>query len=299
MKELLSALRAAQIELLENEPLCNHSSFRVGGIARVIALPRTREQLLSALRIATQCGVRTGVFGNASNVVFSDAGFDGLLVLTGNCRAVTQTGNVIVADCGASVGRIAKAACDASLSGAEFLHGIPATLGGAVVMNAGAFEGGMEQIVVSSEYFDLERGACGVLLHDAHEFAHRMSAYIKNSKLICLGATMELRAGDPAEIRAKMDDFMARRKRTQPLEYPSAGSVFKRPVGHYAAKLIDECGLKGLTVGGAQVSEKHAGFIVNKGGATAADIWELTKKIQEIVLSRTGVTLECEIRFIH
>lgn len=298
MRELISALRAAQIEVLENEPLSSHSSFRVGGNARAIALPETREQLLLSLSLARDYGVRTGVFGNASNVVFSDAGFDGLIVLTGNCRSVTRKENTIVADCGASVGRIAKIACDAGLCGAEFLHGIPATLGGAVVMNAGAFEGCMDQIVVSSEYYDQNSGTCGVLLHDAHEFAHRTSAYTKNPSLICLGATMVLSDGDPLTIRAKMDDFMARRKRTQPLEYPSAGSVFKRPVGHFAARLIDECGLKGLTVGGAQVSQKHAGFIVNVGSATSADILTLTKQIQEIVLERTGVTLECEIRFI-
>ena len=165
-------------------------------------------------------------------------------------------------------------------------------------MNAGAFDGSMDQVTVSSDYWDTETGTCKTIMGAAHQFAYRTSVYAQNPQYVLLGATLAFAHADQTEIRAKMDDYLARRKRTQPLEYPSAGSVFKRPVGYFAGKLIEDCDLKGRTVGGAQVSPKHAGFIVNVGGATAKDIKSLVEEIQRIVLQKTGVLLECELRFI-
>ena len=299
MDTLLELLRNAGVDALENEVLSKHSSFRVGGAARAVVFPKSREEMILALSEAKRRGVRTLVLGNASNVVFSDEGYDGLVVFTGRCNEALCEGREIVASCGASLARIATLAQRNGLTGAEFLHGIPGTLGGAVFMNAGAFEGSIADVLVCSEYWNAESGEVGSLLQGAHDFSHRHSIYTDHGEMICLGARLRLSEGDPLLIRERMDDLMARRKRTQPLEYPSAGSVFKRPVGHFAGKLIQDCGLKGRTVGGAQVSEKHAGFIVNVGGATARDIRTLTETVRETVWKETGVLLECEIRFIE
>lgn len=299
MEALLDALRNAGIDVRVNVSLDTHSTFRVGGKARAVAFPSTRTQLLKTLHAVREYGVKYTVMGNASNVVFSDLGFDGLIIFTGECKAVSVDGDVIRADAGVSLGRIANLALENGLQGAEFLFGIPGTVGGGVFMNAGAFGGCMEQICVSSEYWNAETGIVDVLEGQEHEFDVRTSVYAKNPQYVLLGATFLLQNGDPQEIRAKMDDYITRRRRTQPLEYPSAGSVFKRPIGYFAGKLIEDCGLKGLTVGGAQVSQKHAGFIINIGGATCDDIKALVEKIKTTVMRETGVELECEIRFIE
>lgn len=298
MEALLQSLQANGIDIQTDCALSMQSTFRVGGAARAAAFPDTREKLITTLSLASAAGVRFAVFGNGSNVVFADEGFDGLVIFTGRCRELTVDGDRIVADAGVSLAKIASLACANSLSGAEFMHGIPGTLGGAVFMNAGAFEGSMEQITVTSDYWDIETGERGSFVGEEHRFAYRMSVYAQNPRYVLLGATLALHRDDPAAIRAKMEDYMVRRKRTQPLEYPSAGSAFKRPVGYFAGKLIEDCGLKGKAVGGAQVSEKHAGFIVNAGGATAKDIRMLVEEIKQTVLQNTGVELECEIRFI-
>ena len=298
MDTLLRTLQADGIEIRESCMLASHSTFRVGGAARAVAFPDTRERLLGVLRKIQSANVRFAVFGNGSNVVFSDAGFDGLVIFTGKCREIVCDGNRIHAACGASLAQIASTAYANSLSGAEFMHGIPGTLGGAIFMNAGAFDGCMADVTVSSEYWDAETGDCKTITGDLHQFAYRTSIYEKHPSYILLGATLTFTPSEQSAIRAKMDDYMVRRRRTQPLEYPSAGSAFKRPVGHFAGKLIEDCGLKGYTVGGAQVSQKHAGFIVNVGGATAENIRALVEDIQRVVLQKTGVLLECELRFI-
>lgn len=300
MEALLDCLRALGIDVKEHCPLAPHSSFRVGGEARAAVFPSSREALLQTLDAARQSAVRYAVFGNASNVVFSDEGFDGLVIFTGNCKRVICRERIIEADCGAMLSRVALTAREHALCGAEFMHGIPGTVGGAVFMNAGAYDGSIADVCVRSEYWDAECGEVGVMEHADHAFGTRTSVYAKNpSRYVILGATFSFTEGDPAQIRAKMEDFAARRRRTQPLEYPSAGSVFKRPVGHYAGKLIEDCGLKGTRIGGAEVSERHAGFIINRGGATAEDIRALTQLIRERVQAQTGVDLECEIRFIE
>ena len=299
MKALLDVLRGENILVREDCALSEFSTFRVGGLARAAAFPNTRENLIKTLNTVRDFGTRFTVMGNGSNVVFSDAGFDGLVIFTGDCKSVCVDGTRIVADCGVSLGKIATTALEHGLVGAEFLFGIPGTVGGGVFMNAGAFGGSMDQICVSSEYWDSDTGMIDTMIGDAQGFGVRTSIYDKNPQYILLGATFDMTVGDAKSIRAQMDDFLTRRKKTQPLEYPSAGSVFKRPVGHFAGKLIENCGLKGLTVGGAQVSEKHAGFIINIGGATAEDIRTLVNRIKTVVLKETGVELECEIRFIE
>lgn len=299
MKDLLEALKTRGIAVRENCLLSVYSSFRVGGVARAIAIPDTRERLVDALNLARASGVRFSVFGNASNVVFADEGYEGLVIFTGECKSYYLHDGSIYADAGVSLGKLSMLACERGLAGGEFLFGIPGTVGGGIFMNAGAFGGSMADICIASEFWNSETGEIGRLLGEEHRFSYRTSAYEVHPEWVILGAYFLFGAGDSAEIRAKMEDYLGRRKTTQPLEYPSAGSVFKRPEGHFAGKLIEDCGLKGYTVGGAQVSQKHAGFIVNVGGATAADIRALVLHIQRTVERETGVSLECEIRFVE
>jgi UDP-N-acetylmuramate dehydrogenase len=180
----------------------------------------------------------------------------------------------------------------------EFAHGIPGTLGGAIYMNAGAYGGSMDEVCVATECYDLDSGRICTFRGAQQAFGYRTSVFEQRGRYVILGAELSLKVGDPSRISAQMRDYWERRKASQPLEFPSAGSVFKRPEGHFAGKLIEDCGLKGLTVGGAQVSEKHAGFIINRGSATCEDVKRLVEQIQAVVLERTGVTLECEIRFL-
>lgn len=299
MDALFKRLRAEGISVALDCPLAQYSSFRVGGNARLAAFPDSLEKLLTTLSLARESGVRYEVFGRASNVVFSDRGFDGLIIFTGSCRSVERNGSTLCADCGAPLASLATFACENALTGAEFLHGIPGTVGGAVFMNAGAYGGSVADICIRSEWWDRITGERGSFVGAEHAFDTRMSIYQREARYLLLGAEFLLTDGDRTAIRATMRDLSERRRSSQPLEYPSAGSVFKRPVGHYAGKLIEDCGLKGTTVGGAQVSEKHAGFIINVGGATAQDIRELTDLVRERVHRMTGVELECEIRFIE
>ena len=299
MKKLVAMLQKEQIELRQDCPLAPYSSFRVGGKASLVAFPNSVEQLVCSLRHAKDFGVRAEVFGNASNVVFPDEGYHGLVIFTGGCRGITLCDGRIEVECGVSLARLASFAATNGLGGAEFLHGIPGTVGGAIFMNAGAFEGEISQLCVNSTYYDRATDRVDVLMGDAHAFGKRTSIFQRERDWVLLKAELALEQGDGEEIRARMHSFMERRRSTQPLEYPSAGSVFKRPEGHFAGKLIQDCDLKGYSIGGAQVSMKHAGFIINTGGATAADIRALTKHIQDVVLAQTGVSLECEIRFIE
>lgn len=298
MEELRQFLASLGVESKTEYPLSKHSSFRIGGPAALACFPKNREEMLAVLQAVSAHGIRSLVVGNASNVVFDDDGFDGLVVCTGNFKEIVVRDTHLDVGAGASLYRIATLARDASLTGAEFLYGIPGTLGGAIFMNAGAFGGSMADICLRSEYFDLESGQTGWLEGDAQGFANRTSIYEKQPRYTVIGAELCLAHGNRQEIDARMESLMDRRRATQPLEYPSAGSVFKRPVGYFAGKLIEDCGLKGVRVGGAEVSQKHAGFIVNRGGATAKDVRELVELIRARVLRDTGVELECEIRFV-
>lgn len=284
------------ITCFENESLAPYCSMKAGGRAKYIVLPKTKEELVSAVAEFKKSGERYVVVGNCSNLLFPESGFDGAVIITSGMRGVEVNGNRLKASCGETLSTLARAACESSLTGLEFCYGIPGTVGGGVYMNAGAYGGELSQVFVRGEFID-ENGDIIVLNANEMDFAYRHSV-MANRSLILLSAEFECSAGNKEDIRARMDELMAKRKASQPLEYPSCGSAFKRPVGHYAGALIEQCGLKGLTVGGAQVSEKHAGFIINRNNASADDVIELLNLVSDTVFEKTGVRLEPEIRII-
>ena len=292
-----------ELELRENEPMAKYTTFRVGGPAALMALPKTEEEAQAALRAARKLGVEPFFLGNGSNLLVPDEGVDRFLIKPTGRYSVDPLNRVWEADGTLAAGgavllsRLAGAALDMGLTGLEFAGGIPGSVGGAATMNAGAYDGEMAQVVASVTALD-RTGECRVFQPEECGFGYRRSAFSPGDWLITQ-VRFRLTPGDPASIRARMDDLTARRKKKQPLEFPSAGSTFKRPPGHFAAALIDQCGLKGLTVGGAQVSEKHAGFLINRGGATCADILELIDRVREEVLRQTGVELELEVRVLQ
>ena len=299
-EQLAAALRQScpALELREHEPMARHTTFRIGGPVRLMALPRSEGEVLACLREAERAQVRLVVLGNGSNLLAADGEIPCFAVLLTGLDALERTGErEIWAGAGVSLARLASFAAQEGLAGLEFAHGIPGTLGGGVLMNAGAYGGEMVQVVKEVAAAGRNSGVetvpaelCG--------FSYRRSAFSDGERVI-LGAKFQLEPDDPAAIRGRMDDLARRRKEKQPLEYPSAGSMFKRPAGHFAAALIEQCGLKGLTVGGAQVSEKHAGFVINRGGATCADVLALVDQVKERVLQQTGVELEMEVRVLR
>ena len=291
------------LELRRDEPMSRHTSFQVGGPVPVMALPKSEEEVQRVLSVAAlEFGVKPFFMGRGTNLLVSDEGAD-LLVLKAfdglNRLELLPEGEwpgrrTVVAGSGVSLARLSRFALERGLAGLEFAQGIPGSVGGGVYMNAGAYGGEMSQVVSSVSSVSLPSEDVVREWRDPG-FSYRRSRFQEQDDFI-LRACFSLEPGDPAEIRAKMEDFAQRRREKQPLEYPSAGSMFKRPPGHFAAALIDQCGLKGLTVGGAQVSEKHAGFVVNKGGAACKDIVELMAQVRERVFRETGVTLEPEVR---
>ena len=297
-KNYVEFLCDRDIPFCENEPLSRHSSFRIGGPCALFVTPESADSLRDAYNEAKSEGIRTYILGKGSNILFADEGFDGVIISTEKLTSVTVSGNTLTADAGASFTHIAAVARDAGLSGLEFAYGIPGSVGGAVFMNAGAYGGQVSDCLESSSCFDPENDRIIYTEGADHDFGYRSSIYKKNPERVILSATFELKNGDKEEIRAYMEDIMGRRRDKQPLEYPSAGSVFKRPEGYFAGQLIEEQGLKGCTIGGAQVSEKHAGFIINRGGATAKDVLDLIAHIQAKVKEAHGVMLECEVIFV-
>ncbi len=282
-------------------PLSRYTSFRIGGPARRMAFPQNGEQLILLLSRARELSARPFVLGNGTNLLFPDAGVDRLVIHTRDMNRVTRVESdpcCLRAESGASLARVAMSACKLGLTGLEFAHGIPGSVGGAVCMNAGAYGGEMSQVVSSAAVLFPDEGI-RTLTGETLGFSYRHSLLTDRPDGAVLSAVFHLQPGDPVAIKAKMDELMTRRKTSQPLEYPSAGSTFKRPEGHYAAALIDQCGLKGLTVGGAQVSEKHAGFVINTGRATCADVTALMAEIQTRVLAATGVRLDPEVKFVE
>lgn len=287
-----------EMELRQQEPMAKHTSFRVGGPVKLMAFPHTEQQLIDTVSTAKSLDVPVLVLGNGSNLLVADRGVDALAISTSGLSHLEQTGALeLTVGAGVSLSRIATFACEHGLTGLEFAHGIPGTLGGAVTMNAGAYGGEMVQVVSSTRYLSSD-GAVRQIEGEAHQFGYRHSVF-SGGDCVVLSSVLTLQTGDPAAIRDKMAEFSAQRKGKQPLEYPSGGSTFKRPEGYFAAALIDQCGLKGFTVGGAQVSEKHAGFVINRGGATCGDILELVEQVKVRVLAQTGVTLELEIKIIQ
>ncbi len=298
---LLKRLRNTMpnLRLSTDEPMSRHTSFKIGGPVSAMALPSSAEELADVCAAAKECGVRPFIFGNGTNLLVQDEPLEMFAIKTaeGMTRVRFTESGGIYAESGALLSKVAVFAQRNGLKGIEFAHGIPGTIGGAVSMNAGAYGGEMKDAVVLTEYLDEElerRTAAG----DEHAFAYRKSAFSENGRII-LGSVLKLEAGDSEAIKARMNELSAKRRASQPLDMPSAGSTFKRPVGGYAAALIDESGLKGFSVGGAQVSEKHAGFIVNRGGATCADVLKLVEHIRETVFKNSGIMLETEIKYIH
>lgn len=276
-----------------NEPMSRHTSFRIGGPADLFIEAKSRDAAVSAITQLRANEVPTVVVGNGSNLLVSDAGVRGAVVKLAN-TACTRRGNTILADAGAQLSQVSSFAMREGLAGLAFAYGIPGTVGGACRMNAGAYGGEMAQVVAETIYLTPDQ-QLDVVLGEAHEFGYRTSVFARRPGAVILAVRMQMTPGDPAELRAEMESNAARRREKQPLEYPSAGSVFKRPPGQFAGRLIEQCGLKGARVGDAQVSEKHAGFIVNLGKATCDDVLRLIEKIQETVREQTGVSLECEI----
>lgn len=303
--ELVKRLNAAApgLELREHEPMSRHTSFQVGGPVRLMVLPKTEAEVGQVLAAGAEFGVKPFFMGRGTNLLFADEGaqllvvkaFDGLDRLELLPEGEWPGRSAILAGSGVPLARLANFALEHGLTGLEFAHGIPGTVGGGVYMNAGAYGGELSQVV--SSVSSLSAGE-PVLEGKNPGFGYRSSVYQQEPDTFILRACFSLERGDPAQIKEKMEQLAEQRRAKQPLEYPSAGSTFKRPEGHFAAALIDQCGLKGLRMGGAQVSEKHAGFVINRGGATCADILALMHEVQKRVLEEMGVALEPEIRII-
>ena len=282
--------------VLMNEPMCRHTTFRVGGSADVMFFPQSSEELQRAMALARAQGADVLVTGNGSNLVVRDGGVRGLVIVLGEHMArISVEGACLRAQAGAMLARVSAAAQEAGLSGLEFASGIPGTLGGGCAMNAGAYGGQLSDVLSCATV--LLDGEVRTLSRDEMQMSYRSTLPLRAGGIV-LEAKFELHADDPAEIMARMKELNARRRDKQPLNLPSAGSTFKRPEGRFAGALIEGCGLKGARVGGAQVSEKHAGFIVNTGGATASDILGLIALVQRRVLAETGVALETEVRIV-
>ena len=301
LKALLSE-RCPKLELRANEPMAKHTTFRIGGPAALMALPRTAAEAKTAIKTARELGIEPFFLGNGSNLLVADEGYPGFLIKLGgtysvdNLNRVWEVNHRLAAGGAVLLSWAAGAALGRNLTGLEFASGIPGSVGGAVTMNAGAYGGEIAQVLEEVTFLD-EEGEVQTIPASECGFGYRKSMF-SNRKCLILEARFQLEPGDGAAIKARMDELAAQRKAKQPLEYPSAGSMFKRPPGHFAAALIDQCGLKGLTVGGAQVSEKHAGFVVNRGGATCADVLELVRQVKERVLAQAGVELEMEVRVL-
>ena len=293
-KDLPAMIKDCRFE--ENALLSGYTTFRVGGPAALLAEPQTEEALCALLDWATKEDVPHLLIGNGSNLLIRDGGFEGLVIHVGSgLSGICMEGTRIHVQAGALLSKTAVTAAENSLAGMAFAHGIPGSLGGAVYMNAGAYGGEMCQIVESVNVWTPD----GVKVYSCEDmqFSYRHSR-LMNEKAVVLSAVLKMERGDEAAIRAEMKELLARRKEKQPLEYPSAGSFFKRPAGHFAGALIENAGLKGFAVGGAKISEKHAGFLINFNHATARDILDVMEAVQEKVYQMTGVRMEPEVRIL-
>ena len=297
MKKVLEKL-VGSANVLVNEPMKNHTSLRVGGNADFLITPQTKKCLCDAVSSLRAQNIPATVIGNGTNILVGDLGIRGVVVkISQGMGGVEIDGTKITAQSGVLLSRLANMACSSGLCGLEFAAGIPGSVGGAVVMNAGAYDHEIKEVVAETMYID-RAGKLGILKGiRQHQFGYRTSVFQAENWVI-IESVFKLKRGDSAEIRAKMDSIIRKRKRQQPLELPNAGSAFKRPKSGFAAKLIEDAGLKGYAIGGAMVSEKHGGFIVNTGNATARDVRRLMSKIQNDVLEKFDVKLEPEIKFV-
>lgn len=283
-------------DYVENEPMSSHTTFKIGGNAKIVVYPGSKEQISKIVKKTKELGIRLIAMGNGSNLLVDDDGIDACVMILddrmGEIKLIDD--ETIYVGAGALLIKLCRFAYENSLTGLEFAYGIPGTCGGGAFMNAGAYDGEMKDVLFRCDHID-GNGEEGFLEGDDLKLSYRHSAYYDNGCIIT-GLYLKLKKGYKRQIKEKMDDLISRRKSKQPLEYPSAGSTFKRPEGYFAGALIQECGLKGKSVGGAQVSEKHAGFVINKGGATCKDVLELCKLCSDTVFQQKGVKLEMEIR---
>ena len=299
-KERLAALcQLEKIPVLWDEPMKNHTSFKIGGPAAALCVPKDRRQLRELVGFVQREGVDSWYIGNGSNLLVSDEGLNGIAILLDSSfdGEIEVDGTVLLAPAGKKLSAVCAAACAAGLTGLEFAYGIPGSVGGAVYMNAGAYGGEMKDRLLWVEYL-APTGEIVRLQQEQLSLSYRHSRFMEEGMQgsCIVRAAFGLQRGEKAAIQSEMDRILNQRRQKQPLEYPSAGSTFKRPQGAFAAQLIDKCGLKGFTVGGAQVSKKHAGFVINTGKATCADVLELTRQVRECVQEKTGYLLELEVR---
>ena len=298
MERFKHKLLQAGIPFKENEPLAAHCTFKIGGPAEVFVLPETEQQLCAAVALCKEQAVRHYLLGNGSNILFADAGYRGAVIDTTAMKTeLTIDGTQVTAGAGLRLSALCTAALENSLAGLEFAYGIPGTVGGAVYMNAGAYGGEVKDVLTAVRYLTAEGETVEAPAAEL-DLSYRHSVFEENGGCI-LSASFRLEQGDPAAIKARMNELMAKRVEKQPLDKPSAGSTFKRPAGAFAAALIDQCGLRGYRHGGAAVSDKHCGFVVNLGGATCADVLALCDEVRAIVKEKTGYNLEKEIRVVE
>lgn len=296
MTKIIELLENLSIAYLENEPMSSHTTFKIGGPARLMVFPKSQEEISAIIKCCNAEKKRYITIGNGSNLLVDDNGIDAVVILLGKdfaeVKLIDET--TIYAQAGAQLTKVCRFALDNELTGLEFAFGIPGSCGGGAFMNAGAYGGELKDVLYKCDHID-SNGEKGCLEGEDMKLSYRHSAYYDNGCTVT-GLYLKLAKGDKEEIKAKMEDLMGRRKDKQPIDFPSAGSTFKRPEGYFAGALIQECGLMGATVGGAQVSTKHAGFVINIGGATCNDVLQLCKKVSDTVKKQKGVDLEMEIR---
>ena len=283
-------------DITVDSPMSEHIYFRVGGPADILVTPVNEEQVVNTLKLCREYNVPYFILGNGSNILVKDGGISGVVIKFNKLNKITTEGNCVTAQSGALLKDVSKAALENNLRGFEFACGIPGSIGGAVFMNAGAYDGEMAHVIKSARVIDEN---CNIknLTKEELELGYRSSIVMKKGYVV-IEATVELESGEYASIKDKIDDLTNRRESKQPLEYPSAGSTFKRPEGYFAGKLIQDSGLKGFSIGGAAVSEKHSGFVINKGGATAKDVLDVIAHVQKTVKENVDVELHTEVRII-
>ena len=295
---MLSSLEGIDCEIKKDVSMKMYTSFKTGGNASVMLCPKSEKALYKIVETCKKENIKPFILGNGTNLLVSDKGIDNVVIHIGRgfdeIELLDET--TIRCQAGCSLMKLCRFALENSLTGLEFAYGIPGTVGGAMYMNAGAYDGEMKDVAVSCDYITFD-GEKGTLSADEMDLSYRHSVFCDSDKII-VSAVFKLEKGSKTEIENKMNDLMSRRKDKQPIEYPSAGSTFKRPVGYFAGKLIEDCGLRGKSIGGAQVSEKHCGFIINKGNATSDDIMDLIDFVRDEVLEKTGVLLETEVKLV-
>lgn len=296
--EISAFARSLGAKVIDSAPMSEYTSFKAGGYARMLIEPVSADSLAKIIAYLNCVGMDFLVIGNGSNLLVADEGYEGVVIKLGSSISEMRlvSGNEIYCEAGASMKALCRYAAENALSGLECEYGIPGTVGGAVYMNAGAYGGEMRDVLVSCRHIDLN-GSFFELTADKMDLGYRKSIYMSQNYTV-VSAVVRLEKGNKEDIKTAMNGYLARRREKQPLEFPSAGSTFKRPEGHFAGALIEQCGLKGFQVGGAQVSEKHAGFVINRGGATAGDILALMSEVRRQVYEKFGVILEPEVQII-